>query len=209
MYLHNATNTKQLNSSVPGKKASMGFSGTNEVKILFVGNVGSGKTAAVNAISEIPVLGTETKATEQDALRRKSSTTIAMEYGQVNMHNTKVHVYGSPGQRRFDFMASILCQGASGMMVLIDNGCHDPMEELDYFLNIHGNFLRTNPAIIAVTHYDDIQTDTGLIDYHQYCKKYGFNLPIIRLDAREKHQVSQGVSKLLFAVLHHKELAVL
>ena len=94
------------------------------------------------------------------------------------------------------------------MMVLIDNGCNDPMEELDYFLNIHGEFLKTNPAIIAVTHYDDIRTDTGLIDYHQYCIKYGFSLPIMRLDAREKHQVFQMVSKLLCAVLDRKEATV-
>ena len=193
--------TKKI--SVLGK-TNTNLSTTDEVKIVFVGSVGSGKTAAVNAISEMPALGTEAKATERDALHRKVSTTVAMEYGQVKMHNTKVHIYGTPGQRRFDFMAPLLCKGASGMMVLIDNGCDKPMEELDYFLNFHQHFLKKNPALIAVTHYDDLQTGTGLIDYHHYCAKYGFRLPVMRIDAREKNQVSHGLSKLLCEVLNRK-----
>lgn len=41
------------------------------VKIVIVGNVGSGKTTGLKAISEIPVIGTEEKATETEALHRQ------------------------------------------------------------------------------------------------------------------------------------------
>ncbi|NOQ62880.1 MAG: GTP-binding protein [Methyloprofundus sp.] len=202
MYLqHKPMNTNPAVSAVAAKN----FKRDAEVKIVFVGSVGSGKTTAVIAVSDIDVAGTEAKATEKDALHRKPSTTVAMEYGQANLSNTKVHIYGTPGQRRFDFMASILCEGAAGIVILIDNGAEDPMAELDYFLNIHGEFLKKHPAIIGVTHYDDLNTDTGLIEYHQYCKQYGFTVPVMRVDAREKKEVSAAVSKLLVSVNSRKE----
>jgi hypothetical protein len=170
------------------------------IKLVFVGNVGSGKTTSINAISEIPVIGTEQKATESDALHRKASTTVAMEYGIVHLNGIKLHVYGTPGQRRFDFMASILCTGAKGMVVMIDNGHTDPLVELDYFLQFHRDFLKSTPAIIAVTHYDDNNTNTLLIEYHQYVLQHGFKCPVMRLDAREKDEVLRLVEKLVLEI---------
>jgi len=111
-----------------------------EFKVVFVGNVGSGKTTAVYSASDVDVASTEARASEQEALHRKPTTTVAMEYGQMLLPQTRIHLYGSPGQRRFDFMAQVLCQGASGMIVLIDNGCRKPLQELDYYLNFHSAF---------------------------------------------------------------------
>lgn len=185
-----------------------GFSSANEIKIVFAGNVGSGKTAAIHTISEIPIAGTEAKATEKDALHRKKSTTVAMEYGQVNLLDTKIHLYGSPGQRRFDFMAPLLLQGASGIMVLIDNGCDDPLDELDYFLNFHKDFLTNNPALICVTHYDDNRTNTGLLDFHQYIIEHGFDIPVMRIDARKKYLVQLALEKLMREILTRKKQAL-
>lgn len=174
------------------------------IKLVFVGNVGSGKTTSINAISEVPVIGTEERATESDALHRKASTTVAMEYGIVQLNDIKLHVYGTPGQRRFDFMASILCKGAKGMVVMIDNGHTNPLGELDYFLQFHKDFLQNYPSIIAITHYDDNNTNTLLIEYHQYILEHGFNCPVMRLDAREKNQVLRVVEKLVLEIQRRK-----
>ncbi|MGR8934143.1 MAG: GTP-binding protein [Gammaproteobacteria bacterium] len=169
----------------------------SELKLVVVGSVGSGKSTSIQAISEIPVSGTEAKASEREALHRKQTTTVAMEYGRVTVAGTKLHLYGSPGQRRFDFMASLLCKGAAGMIVMIDNGNSDPLHELDYYLKFHGSYLKNHPAVIGVTHYDDTRTRTGLIDYHRYCIEQGFSIPVMRLDAREKHEIEKVVSRLL------------
>jgi signal recognition particle receptor subunit beta len=88
-----------------------------ELKIVVVGSIGSGKTTSIKAVSSVPVAGTEARASERDALHRKETTTVAMEYGIVYAGDRKIHLYGSPGQRRFDFMASLLLKGAAGMMV--------------------------------------------------------------------------------------------
>lgn len=177
----------------------------NELKLVVVGSVGSGKSTSIRAISEVPVSGTEARASERAALHRKVTTTVAMEYGRVTLENTKLHLYGSPGQRRFDFMATLLCKGADGMVVMIDNGNGRPMDELDYYLKFHHAFLKNSPALISVTHYDDTCTRTGLIDYHSYCISQGFSLPIMRLDARDKHQVEKMLGRLLAEMRNHEK----
>jgi hypothetical protein len=166
------------------------------LKIVFVGNVGSGKTTAVSSISEVPFISSEVTATEEDAQHRKFTTTVGLEYGIAHIENTKLHIYGTPGQRRFDFMAAIACKGAAGMVVLIDNGHKKPLTELDYFLQFHGDFLKDHPSIIGVTHYDDDNTETNLIEYHNYVRTNGFSSTVMRLDAREKTQVQRVVKKL-------------
>lgn len=183
-----------------------GFSAThiNEIKLVVVGNVGSGKTTGINAVSEIPVIGTEARASEREALHRKPTTTVAMEYGILQMQRTKIHLYGTPGQRRFDFMASILCKGAAGMIVMIDNGHDAPLTELDYFLNLHGKFLKDNPGLVAVTHFDDTRTRTGLLDYHQYAIEKGFSIPVMKVDARVPSDVRNVIMKLLIELIKRR-----
>ena len=177
---------------------------TKGFKIVIAGNVGSGKTTAINAISEIPVLGTEATASEQDALHRKETTTVAMEYGVSYAQDTKLHIYGTPGQKRFDFMADILCKGANGMAVMIDNGCHDPLKEIDYYLNQHGQFLSKNSGIIGITHFDDLRTRTSLLDYHRYVREQGFTCPVMKLDARNKTEVATLLQQLLLQIKNKK-----
>jgi len=176
----------------------------NELKIVVAGNVGSGKSTSIKAISEIPVISTETRATETDALHRKETTTTAIDYGVAHIENTKLHIYGAPGQRRFDFMSDILCKGASGMIVMIDNGCLNPLTEIDYYLNQHGHFLTSSSGVIAITHFDDNNTQTSLLDYHTYILKNGFTCPVMLLDARNKQEVEKVLFKLLLQIRNSK-----
>ncbi|MDD2724222.1 MAG: ATP/GTP-binding protein [Methylovulum sp.] len=178
------------------------------LKIVFVGTVGSGKTTAISSVSEVPVLGTEAKATEQDALHRKATTTVGIEYGVLHIYDTKVHLYGTPGQRRFDFMAAIACQGAIGMVVMIDNAHQQPLAEIDYFLKRHRDYLTKHPVVVAITHYDDNDTQTYLIEYHNYLKQQGVSCPVMRLDAREKNQVRGVVEKLYGEIMKRRTIAL-
>ena len=43
-----------------------------------------------------------------------------MDYGELTLEDgEKVSLVGTPGQRRFDFMCSILTKGALGLIILI------------------------------------------------------------------------------------------
>ncbi len=176
----------------------------NELKIVIAGNVGSGKTTSIKTISEIPYIGSEAKATERDALHRKETTTVSMEYGMAHIANMKLHLYGTPGQRRFDFMADILCKGAHGMVVMIDNGCANPLQEIDYFLRQHDHFLQRHPGIIAITHFDDDDADTNLLEYHAYVIQNGFTCPVMVADARNKDDMQKVLMRLLLQIAGSK-----
>lgn len=166
------------------------------LKILFTGSVGSGKTTAIAAISEIDPVTTEAKPSDEIGLR-KSTTTVAMDFGYVTLEDeSRLYLYGSPGQRRFDFMSQILIQKSLGLIVLINNELNDPLEDLDYYLNLHGQFLGKNWAVIGITHYD-IKSTPSIEDYIHVLRERGEPWPVMKVDARRPEDVLLLVETLL------------
>ena len=162
---------------------------TKQLKIIFTGSVGAGKTEAISQISEIPVISTDTKYTEGDVLTDKKTTTVAMDYGQINLSPTeKLHLYGTPGQRRFDFMSDVLTKGGLALVIMIKNSVAEPLVDLDYYLTLNEAFLKNNPAIIAITH-TDLVAKPSLGEYQQFLAEKNLNYPLINIDARQPSQV--------------------
>jgi uncharacterized protein len=168
-----------------------------KTKIVFTGSVGAGKTLSIGKISDVPVISTEVKPSEQSVLKKKSTTTIAMDYGELALSATeRIYLYGTPGQRRFDFMSQILCEGALGLIVLIDNSQDNPLDDLDYYLNLNANFLMKNPAVIGITHFDVSQTP-DLNIYQNVLTERGASWPLLSVDVRIKKDVLLLLSALI------------
>jgi signal recognition particle receptor subunit beta len=168
-----------------------------KVKFVFTGCIGAGKTTAIETISEIVPIKTEVKSSEESVLLRKNLTTVAMDYGELTLEDdTKLYLYGTPGQRRFDFMSHILTKGALGLLILIDNSHQSPLEELDYYLNLNAEFLLTNPAVIGVTHYDQV-IQPSISDYYDVLNEHGVFWPVICADARKPEDVTLLLQTLL------------
>ena len=88
-------------------------------KIVFTGPVGVGKTSAIAALSDVPIISTDARASDM-TINRKGHTTVAMDYGILNLEGGgKVHLYGTPGQERFDFMWEILTTGGLGLILML------------------------------------------------------------------------------------------
>jgi signal recognition particle receptor subunit beta len=91
------------------------------VKMVVTGPFNSGKTAFIRAISEIEVVSTERKIS-LEAEKVKETTTVAMDFGRITVDDDLVlFLFGTPGQKRFDFMWEILSEGMLGFVVIVDS----------------------------------------------------------------------------------------
>ena len=88
----------------------------NPIKIAVSGPVGAGKTTLIKAVSQTEVICTDEAATEKIG---KDLTTVAMDFGSFMADDCQVLLFGTPGQERFDYMWSILCEGAAGLIILL------------------------------------------------------------------------------------------
>ncbi len=171
----------------------------SQFKIIFTGPVGAGKTTAINSISDVPPIKTDAVASDMTK-NRKSATTVAMDYGVMNLdEGEKIHLYGTPGQERFDFMWEILTTGGIGLVLLLDNTRADPFQDMKFFLDSFDDFIHKTSVAIGVTQMDLCNRPT-IEDYHLQLKGYSKKPPIFAIDAREKNDVSLLVQALLYSI---------
>jgi len=123
------------------------------LRVVITGAVGSGKTTFIRNISEIDVVDTDKRATDETS-EIKLRTTVALDFGRLTIApNQSLHLYGTPGQERFEFMWEILIKKANAYILLVD--AHRP-ESLRYSRRIL-NFMKRQtqiPMLIGVTHTD-------------------------------------------------------
>lgn len=168
-------------------------------KIIFSGPVGSGKSTAINAISDIPVISTEQAATDH-VKDRKETTTVALDYGMIKLgEGENIHIYGTPGQERFNFMWDILVENAIGVIILVDNANDDPLGDLGFFLKSFKDFIGNSAIAIGITR-TDLSGGPLISDYRRILKDYNFNPPIFEVDGRKKSDISMLIQALLFSV---------
>ncbi|MBC8043821.1 MAG: ATP/GTP-binding protein [Rhizobacter sp.] len=123
-------------------------------KLVITGSVNSGKTTLIRTVSEIEPITTDEWATEESVLAQKSLTTVAMDYGRRTITDDVVlHLYGTPGQARFDFMWDVLVEGAFGVIFLADS---TDMESIDNTSKIVDHFRarQSLPYLLCITKLD-------------------------------------------------------
>lgn len=170
-----------------------------QFKIIFTGPVGAGKTTAINSISDIPPVKTDASASDMTK-SRKSATTVAMDYGIMILEDgEKIHLYGTPGQERFDFMWDILAIGGIGLVLLLDNTRADPFKDLQFFLKAFKKYISETGVVIGITQMDINSTPT-IDDYHAHMKDSDLRVPVFAVDARAKNDVSLLVQSLLYSL---------
>lgn len=171
----------------------------SQYKIIFTGPVGAGKTTAINSISDMPPIKTDAAASDMTK-SKKAGTTVAMDYGIMNLPGgEKLHLYGTPGQERFDFMWDILITGGIGLVLLLDNTRADPFVDMKFFLEAFDKFIDDTCVAIGVTQMD-ISAKPTINDYQVQLRGMGRKPPVFSVDARVRNDVSILIQSLLYTL---------
>ena len=168
-------------------------------KIIFTGPVGAGKTTAISSISDIKPITTDEYASDMTK-SRKPQTTVAMDYGLIRLSdNERVHLYGTPGQERFDFMWDILTKGGIGLVLMLDNTRKDPFQDMRFYTNAFRDFIEKQQMVVGVTRMDLLRKP-GLAEYRQCVESLSLQAPIFEVDARSHKDVTMLIQALLFSL---------
>lgn len=168
------------------------------VKIVVTGPFAAGKTQFIGAISEIEVVKTEKNVTSA-AEKIKPMTTVAMDFGRITIDSDLVlFLFGTPGQKRFDFMWEILSEGMLGFVVLIDSTRPETFREAINILHTFEQYADT-PYVVAASKQDlpgawaveDLRIALGL----------PASVPILPCTATKRDSVKNVLLELLYVIL--------
>ncbi|AFZ58048.1 ATP/GTP-binding protein [Anabaena cylindrica FACHB-243] len=167
------------------------------MRLVVTGTVAAGKSTFIRSVSEIEVVDTDTRATDETALL-KQRTTVAFDFGRLQFgQEMALHLYGTPGQSRFDFMWDILIRKAHAYILLV--AAHRPGEFRQARKIITFMTQRMQiPMIIGLTHTDcpgawsqeDVFFALGYMDDKN-------RPPIVNVNATQTASVAEAVIALV------------
>lgn len=168
------------------------------VKMVVTGPFSAGKTEFIQTVSEIDVVSTEKKVTSE-AERIKESTTVAMDFGRITVDDSLVlYLFGTPGQKRFDFMWEILSEGMLGFIVMVDSSRPETFREARSILETFRAYAPT-PYVVAANKQD--QDDSWEIDDMRIALRLDPNIKLLPCVAVDKESVKTVLLELLYSIL--------
>lgn len=169
-------------------------------KVLFVGPVGAGKTTAISVLSDKEIVNTDVKVSDMTRFR-KSQTTVALDYGVVTLKDDlRVHLYGTPGQQRFDFMWEILQHGLTGLAILVDHSRRTPLDDLAFFLDWYQTLPQQTRLAVGVNFHGD-GAPAAFSGYRAVLQQRGLDSPVLPIDARNR----DDMRRLIHALVHEPD----
>jgi small GTP-binding protein len=172
------------------------------VKMVVTGPFNAGKTAFIRTVSEIDVVSTEKKIS-QDAEKVKETTTVAMDFGRITIDEDLIlYLFGTPGQRRFDFMWEILSEGMLGFIVMIDSCRPETFREARSILETFRAYAPT-PYIVAANKQD--KKDAWELDDMRIALRLDSRVKLLPCVATDKESVKTILLELLYQILAEME----
>jgi len=169
------------------------------VKMVVTGPFNSGKTEFIQTVSEIDVVSTERKITAE-AEKVKESTTVAMDFGRITVDNELVlYLFGTPGQKRFDFMWEILSEGMLGFIVMIDSTRPETFREARSILETFRAYAPT-PYVVTANKQD--KEDAWDVEDMRIALRLDSEIPLLPTVARDKESVKSVLIQLLTNILN-------
>lgn len=168
------------------------------MKMIVTGPYNAGKTEFIQTVSEIDVVATERKVSSE-AEDAKLSTTVAMDFGRITVDDELVlYLFGTPGQKRFDFMWEILSEGMLGFIVIIDSTRPETFREAKSILETFRAYAPT-PYVVAANKQD--LNNAWDIEDMRIALGIDPDMPLIPCVSIDKESVKEVLIKLLINIL--------
>ena len=168
------------------------------VKIVVTGPFNAGKTHFIRSISEIDVVNTERKISSK-AEQVKAQTTVAMDFGRITVDDDLVlYLFGTPGQRRFDFMWEILSEGMLGFVVMVDSTRPETFREARRILETFRAYAPT--PYIVVANKQDLE-DAWEVDDLRVALRLVADVKLLPCVSSDKETVKKILIELLYSIL--------
>lgn len=172
------------------------------VKMVVTGPFSAGKTQFIRSISEIDVVATERKISSESE-RIKEETTVAMDFGRITVDEELVlYLFGTPGQKRFDFMWEILSEGMLGFVVIIDSSRPETFREAKRILEVFRGYAPT-PYVVGANKQD--HEDAWSPEDLRIALKIDRAIKVLPLVALDKESVKEILLELLYSILEEME----
>ena len=174
------------------------------VKMVITGPFASGKTEFIRSISEIDVVSTDTSISKDTyEATIKTETTVAMDFGRITVDDDLVlYLFGTPGQRRFDFMWEILAEGMLGFVVMVDSTKPETFREAKAILETFRAYAPT-PYVVAANKQD--LPDAWPAEDLRVALRIDDHVKLLPCEARKKESVKSVLLELLYAILEEME----
>ncbi len=172
------------------------------LKMVITGPFNAGKTEFIQSVSEIAVVSTEKKISSEFE-RIKETTTVAMDFGRITVDNEMVlYLFGTPGQKRFDFMWEILSEGMLGFVVIVDSARPETFREARKILETFRAYAPT-PYVVAANKQDC--DDAWETDDMRIALRLNPEIKLIECVATKKDSVKNVLLELLYSILAELE----
>ena len=172
------------------------------VKMVVTGPFSSGKTQFIQTVSEIDVVATERKISSESE-RIKETTTVAMDFGRITVDDDLVlYLFGTPGQKRFDFMWEILSEGMLGFVVMVDSSRPETFREARRILETFRAYAPT-PYVVTANKQD--LPDAWDPEDMRIALRLSPEVKLLPCTATDKESVKNALLELLYSILERMD----
>jgi hypothetical protein len=100
-----------------------------KVKLVIFGAYNAGKSTFIQSL--------DPNARHVEAHTADGDNTVALDYGRAHVHALDVHLFGTPGQERFEFVRQIISRGMDAAVLMVD--CSAELDE--FTLHLYETFI--------------------------------------------------------------------
>ena len=173
------------------------------VKMVVTGPFSAGKTEFIRSVREIDVVSTERRVSDAAEKTTKAATTVAMDFGRITVDEDLVlYLFGTPGQKRFDFMWEILSEGMLGFIVMVDSTRPETFREARSILETFRAYAPT-PYVVSANKQD--RQDAWELEDMRHALRLDSRVKLLPCVAMDRNTVKNVLLELLYSILAEME----